>query len=412
MRVEAPLADLRVLAVEQFGAGPWGTVQLADLGADVIKVEDPAVGGDVARYVPPFQIGEHSLYFETFNRNKRSIALDLKHRKSRSVLGDVVRHVDAVFYNLRGDQPERLGLRYNQLSDFNPRVVCCSLSGFGMTGPRAPEGAYDHTIQGLAGWQSLTGEPDGPPIRSALPLVDYSAGYVAALAIVAAVWRARRDGVGAEVDLSLFETALSELAYVGTWVASRGFEPQRMPRSAHQSLVPFQNFPTADGWMVLACPKESLWAKLCHAIGRDDLVQDPRFSDFAARESNRGELVAILDAVIRTRATREWVLMLSRAGIPCAPIQGVAAALEDPQVIARNGTVELRHQVLGEVRHVASPFRITDFDGEVTRGPYLGEHTEEVLTGLCGYTSAQVAALAADGVFGVPPEGKDARESR
>jgi crotonobetainyl-CoA:carnitine CoA-transferase CaiB-like acyl-CoA transferase len=396
----APLADLRILAVEQFGAGPWGTMQLADLGADVIKVEDPTVGGDVARHVPPFQVGDHSLYFESFNRNKRSIALDLRHPRSRAVLGDVVRHVDAVFCNLRGDQPEQLGLRYHQLSGFNPRVVTCSLSGFGLTGPRAAEGAYDHTIQGLAGWQSLTGEPNGPPIKSALSLVDLSAGYVAALAIVAAVWRARRDGLGAEVDLSLFETALSELAYLGTWVASGGYEPHRLARSSHQSLVPFQNFPTADGWMVIACPKESLWAKLCHAVDRPELARDPRFVDFAARRRNRDELVGILDLIISKRPTGVWLAILSRAGIPCAPIRDVAEALADPQVAARQGLVELHHPALGDVRQVASPFRITDFSGEMRRGPYLGEHTEEVLIEMCGYTATQVTDLAADGVFG------------
>jgi crotonobetainyl-CoA:carnitine CoA-transferase CaiB-like acyl-CoA transferase len=396
----APLADLRILAIEQFGAGPWGTVQLADLGADVIKVEDPTVGGDVSRHVPPYQTGEHSLYFESFNHNKRSVALDLRNPRSRAVLGDIVQHVDAVFSNLRGDQPERLGLRYHQLAEFNPRIVCCSLSGFGMTGPRAAEGAYDHTIQGLAGWQSLTGEPDGPPTKSALSLVDFSGGYVAALAILAAVWRARRDGVGADVDLSLFETALSELSYLGTWVASRDFEPTRRPSSSHQSLVPFQNFPTADGWMVVACPKESLWRKLCQAMDRPDLSRDPRFVDFAARSRNRDGLIVILDAVFRTRSTRDWVSTLSSAGVPCTPIQDVAEALADPQVAARQGTVEVRHPVLGKVRHVASPFRISGFAGTVRRGPYLGEHTEEVLTELCGYSPGEVRALAGDGVFG------------
>jgi crotonobetainyl-CoA:carnitine CoA-transferase CaiB-like acyl-CoA transferase len=409
--MNAPLADLRILAVEQFGAGPWGTAQLADLGADVIKVEDPTVGGDVARYVPPFQSGEHSLYFEAFNRNKRSIALDLKNPQSRSVLGDVVRHVDVVFSNLRGDQPERLGLRYHQLAEFNPRIVCCSLSGFGMTGPRAAEGAYDHTIQGLAGWQSLTGEPDGPPVKSALSLVDFSAGYVAAVAMLAAVWRARRDGVGADVDLSLFETALSELTYLGTWVASRGFAPTRLPSSSHQSLVPFQNFPSADGWMVVACPKESLWVKLCQAVGRPELSHDPRFVDFTGRRLNRDELVPILNAVFRTRPTDEWVATLSRAGVPCSPIHDVSEALADPQVVARKGVVEMSHPVLGDVRQVASPFRISGFTPEVVRGPFLGEHTREVLTELCGYTPAQVNALADDGVFGASRGEAESRES-
>jgi crotonobetainyl-CoA:carnitine CoA-transferase CaiB-like acyl-CoA transferase len=401
----APLSDLRILAVEQFGAGPWGTVQLADLGADVIKVEDPTAGGDVARYIPPYQTGEHSLYFESFNRNKRSIALDLKHPKSRAVLGDIVQHVDAVFSNLRGDQPERLGLRHHQLAEYNERIVCCSLSGFGMTGPRAAEGAYDFTIQGLAGWQSLTGEPDGPPTKSGLSLVDFSAGYVAALAILAAVWRARRDGVGADVDLSLFETALSELNYFGTWVASRDFETERRPRSSHPSIVPCQNFPTADGWMVVACPKESLWRKLCQAVDRPELAGDARFVDFTSRGNNRNELVVILDGIFRSRSTAEWVSILSGAGVPCTPIQDVAEALADPQVVARHGTVDVHHPVLGDVRQVASPFRISGFAAELQRGPYLGEHTEEVLIQLCGYSADDVSALAADGVFGtaMPP---------
>jgi crotonobetainyl-CoA:carnitine CoA-transferase CaiB-like acyl-CoA transferase len=203
-----PLADLRVVAVEQYGAGPWGTLQLADLGAEVLKIEDPAARGDVGRYVPPFQEGEDSLFFETFNRNKRSVSLDLRHPEGRAVFEDLVRVSDAVYSNLRGDQPAKLRLRYADLKDVNPRVVCCSLSGFGMTGPRAAEGGYDYMMQGLAGWMSLTGEPEGPPTKSGLSLVDLSGGYVSAIALLAGVWRARRDGVGCECEVSVFETAM------------------------------------------------------------------------------------------------------------------------------------------------------------------------------------------------------------
>src|SRR5687768_1600610 len=226
-----PLADVRVLSVEQYGAGPWATLQLADLGADVVKVEDPSVGGDVGRYVPPYQQGEDSLFFETFNRNKRSVSLDLRAAAGRSVFEDLVRAVDVVFSNLRGDQPSRLGLTYASLKALNPRIVCCSLSGFGMTGPRAAEGGYDYVMQGMAGWMSLTGEPGGPPTKSGLSLVDLSGGYVAALAVMAGLWRARRDGVGCDCDVSLFETALAELVYVGTWAASRDFAARRMTQS-------------------------------------------------------------------------------------------------------------------------------------------------------------------------------------
>ncbi len=238
-----PLADVRILAVEQFGAGPWGTLQLADLGAEVIKIEDPAAGGDVGRYVPPFQEGEHSLFFETFNRNKKSLSLDLRHADARGVLEDLVRVSDVVYSNLRGDQPKRLRLTYDDLKTVNPRIVCCSLSGFGMTGPRASEGGYDYMMQGLAGWMSLTGDPDGPPTKSGLSLVDLSGGYASAIAVLAGLWRARRDGVGCDCDVSLFETALHELMYVGTWAASRGYTPPRRRNSAHPSIVPVPGLP-------------------------------------------------------------------------------------------------------------------------------------------------------------------------
>jgi len=275
-----PLADVRVLAVEQFGAGPWGTLQLADLGAEVIKIEDPSVGGDVARAMPPYIAGSDSVYFESFNRGKKSIALDIKRPDGRAVFEDLVARSDAVFSNLRGDQPERLGLRYADLAGVNPRIVCVSLSGYGMTGPRASEGAYDATIQALTGWMSLTGGPDEPPTKSGLSLADFVGGYVAALAVVAGVWRARREGVGGDADLSLFETALAQLNYMGAWSATGGWHPSRVPESGHQTLIPFQTFAAADGFITVACAKESLWKRYCAAIGRPALAADPRFADF------------------------------------------------------------------------------------------------------------------------------------
>ena len=208
----------------------------------MIKIEDPASGGDVGRYVPPFQDGEDSLFFETFNRNKKSVSLDLRHAGAPAVLHDLIRVSDAVYSNLRGDQPRKLGLTYDALKEVNPRIVCCSLSGFGMTGPRAAEGGYDYMMQGLAGWQSLTGEPDGPPTKSGLSLVDLSGGYASVIALLAGLWRARRDGVGCDCDVSLFETALHELMYIGPWAATHGYVPPRMASSAHPSIVPFQNF--------------------------------------------------------------------------------------------------------------------------------------------------------------------------
>jgi crotonobetainyl-CoA:carnitine CoA-transferase CaiB-like acyl-CoA transferase len=387
-----PLADVRVVAVEQFGAGPWGTLQLADLGAEVIKIEDPTSGGDVGRYVPPFQDGEDSLFFETFNRNKRSVSLDLRHPDARGVFEDLVRVSDVVYSNLRGDQPERLGLTYAQLRHVNGRIVCCSLSGFGMTGPRAREGGYDYMMQGRAGWMSLTGGPDDAPTKSGLSLVDLSGGYVSAIAVLAGLHRARRDGVGCDCDVSLLDTALAELCYVGTWAASRAYVPPRRRNSAHPSIVPFQNFETADGWIVVACPKEKFWQLLCEAVGRPELAQE--FPSFADRDRRRDELEPILEGLFRERTSEEWLGVLAAKGVPSAPVNDVETAVADARI------VEYEHPRLGPVRQVATPLRLSGDEPPVRAAPARGEDTERVLVELCGYEPGRVQELAAAGVFG------------
>ena len=400
-----PLADVRVLAVEQFGAGPWGTLQLADLGADVIKIEDPASRGDVGRYVPPFAEGEDSLFFETFNRNKRSVSLDLRHPDARGVFEDLVRGSDVVYSNLRGDQPAKLRLTYDDLKEVNPRIVCCSLSGFGMTGPRAAQGGYDYMMQGLAGWMSLTGDPDGPPTKSGLSLVDLSGGYASAIAVLAGLWRARRDGTGCDCDVSLLETAQHELMYVGTWAASRGYVPPRRRNSAHPSIVPFQNFETADGWIVVACPKEKFWTLLCETIGRPELSREGRFATFADRDRNRDELEPILEDIFLQRPSAEWLALLSDAGVPCSPVNDVSAALGEARL------VEYEHPRLGAVRQVASPLRLSGPEPPAGPGPARGEHTEEVLAEVCGYEPERIRALAESGVFGVESKGDRGAEA-
>ena len=393
-----PLADVRVIAIEQFGAGPWATMQLADLGAEVIKLEDPTTGGDVGRYVPPFQQGEDGLWFESFNRNKKSISLDLRHPEARPVLEDLVRGADALYSNLRGDLPARLAIRYEDLREVNPRIVCCSLSGFGMTGPRAAQPAYDNLMQGLAGWMAITGEPDGPPTRSGLSLVDLSGGYVSAIALLAGVHRARRDGVGCDCDVSLHETALSELMYVGTWAASRGYVAPRRAWSAHPSVVPFQSFPTADGWIAVACAKQKFWVALCDAIGRPELGTE--YPDFATRDERRDEVVAALAGAFAARTTAEWVAALVPAGVPCAPVNSVEEALADPQVEARGGLVEYEHPTLGTVRQVGTPLRVEGEPAPIARAPRRGEHTDEVLREVCGYDDARIEALRESGALG------------
>src|SRR5262245_27036092 len=398
-----PLADVRILALEQYGAGPFGTLHLADLGAEVIKIEEPATGGDVSRYVPPGQAGEDSLFFETFNRNKRSLSLDLDTAAGRGVFDDLVRVSDVVYSNLRGDVPARLRIRYADLRSLNPAIVCCSLSGFGMTGPRRSEPAYDYLLQGLAGWMSLTGEPDGPPAKSGLSLVDYCGGFVGALAILAGVHAARRDGVGMDCDLALFDTAVSLLSYVGTWYLTAGIEPRRAPHSAHPSLVPFQNFRTADGWIVVACPKEKFWRRLCEAVGQPGLADDPRFADFAARHAHAGGLRDLLGKVFAARNPAEWLRRLVTGGVPCAPVHSVAEALADPQSAARGLVVETAHPRFGTVRQLRSPVRVGGEPPPDRRAPRRHEDGDQLLAALLGYDPDRIATLAAGGAFGAPP---------
>ncbi len=356
--------------------------------------------------MPPFQEGEDSLFFETFNRGKKSLSLDLRHPESRAVFHDLVRACDAVYSNLRGDQPRKLGLTYEQLRDVNPRIVCCSLSGFGMTGPRAGEGGYDYMMQGLAGWQSLTGEPGGPPTKSGLSLVDLSGGYASAIALLAGLWRARRDGAGCDCDVSLFETALHELMYIGPWAATHGYVPPRRPSSAHPTIVPFQNFEAADSWFVVGAAKQVFWERLCDVIGRPDLNEDERFATMAGRNEHRDVLVPILEEAFRERPADEWIEALVGAGVPASRVNTVEEALADPQTIAREDVVEHDHPALGRVRSIRTPLRLADGQASLERrserGPFRGEHTEHVLVELCGYSPDRVRELAEAGAFGDP----------
>lgn len=397
-----PLEDVRIVSLEQYGAGPFGSVHLADLGAEIIKIEDPNTAGDVGRYVPPFQEGEDSLFFETFNRNKRSLSLDVTSPAGRDVLEDLVRVSDAMYSNLRGDVPERLRIMYEHLAPVNPKIVCVSLTGFGMTGPRRAEPGYDYILQGLGGWMSLTGEPDGPPAKSGLSLVDYIGGFAAALSLMAGLHAARRDGKGMDCDVSLFDVAISMLTYPAVWHLNGGFEPERISRSAHPSLVPFQLFPSADGWMVVGCAKEKFWQRLAEAIGQPELARDARFVDFDARRRNRDELIALLDDAFRARSTAEWLKILTEAGVPCGPVNSVEEAFADPQIDARGMIVETEHPRFGIVRQPGSPVRVGDDPVPHRRAPLRNEDEGYVLRDLLRYDDARVEALRDAGAFGRP----------
>lgn len=395
-----PLEDVRILAVEQYGAGPFGTVHFADLGADVIKIEDPRTRGDVGRYVPPHQSGSDSLFFEAFNRNKRTIDLDLLSVAGREVFLDLVRHSDAVFSNLRGDIPEKLRIRYGDLCDVNPRIVCCSLSGFGMTGPRRKDPAYDYILQGMAGWMSVTGEPDGPPEKSGLSVVDFTGGYVAALALVIGIHAARRDGKGMDCDTSLFDVAIGMTNYLATWNLSGGDIPKRMGFSAHPSIFPFQNFQTADGWMVIACPKQKFWERLCEAIGRTDLAQNPRYADFAGRRQYREELQDIIGSILMKKPSSEWIRTFIAAGVPCGPVNSIPEAMADPQTTARGMIVEYAHPIFGTVKSIASPVKVGNDTPPSRRAPQRNEDATAILHDLLGYDDATIAKLTEAGGFG------------
>ena len=397
-----PLEDVRIVAVEQYGAGPFGSVHLADLGAEVIKIEDPRVGGDVGRYVPPYAEGEDSLFFEAFNRNKSSLSLDLATTAGRAVFEDLVTVSDAVYSNLRGDVPAKIKITYDDLKHLNPAIVCCSLTGFGMTGPRSKEPGYDYVLQALAGWMDLTGDPEGPPTKSGLSMVDYSGGFVAAISLLAGIHAARRDGIGMDCDVSLYDTAMGLLTYPATWHLNAGFTPVRTRHSAHPSLVPFQAFEAKDGWMVVGCAKEKFWQRLCVVIERPEWATDPRFETFADRDRNRDVLIPLLEEIFVQRTVAEWVEPLQAAAVPTARINDVAAALTEPHTIARDLLVETEHPRYGTVRQVASPVRVGSEPPTYRRAPLRNEDAGRILGEMLGYDAAAVADLSDRGAFGAP----------
>ena len=397
MKPPAPLQGIRILAIEQFGAGPWSSMLLADLGAEVIKIENPLSRGDIARQVASEIEGDDSVYFQSFNRNKKSITLNLNHPEAAAVLHPLVGRSDCVFNNLRGDLPARMGLDYPSLCRVKRSIVCASLSAFGRSGQRASEPGYDYLMQGYAGWMSLTGDPQGPPQKAGLSLVDLGAGALAALGLVSAVMRARATGVGCDVDVSLFDTALSQLGYVGAWHLTNGYQPQRTPDSSHPTQVPSQLLPTRDGWLVVMCAKEKFYRNLVGILGVPELALDPRFDTFARRLKHREVLAPLLKTRTRTRTTAEWLRLL-KGQVPCAPVNSVEEALQDPQVREGSMIVETDHPELGVVRQVAGAIKISDHAPAHRRGPGLGEHTDQILKDTLEMTPDRIRQLREKGV--------------
>ena len=387
-----PLAGIRVLAVEQYGAGPAGTIYLADLGAEVIKIENLREGGDVGRRVGPHFFGpEDSQFYQTFNRNKRSVALDLQSPDGKAVFLDLVRTADGVIDNLRGDLPDKLGLTYAALCEINPRIVCSHLSAYGRTGSRAAWPGYDYLMQAEAGHMSLTGEPDGPPERYGLSVVDLMTGLTAAFALLAGITSARATGRGRDLDTSLFDLALFNLNYPGSWYLNAGTVQGREKRSAHPSLVPSQLYRTKDGWIFVMCNKEKFWGVLAEALGRPEWAADPRYATFAARLERRDEITVMLDEAFSRDVTGAWLEKLT-GKVPVAPVNDIAQALDSPFVAERGSIADYLYPDGRAARLIANPIRVSDADLPRRAAPALGEDTDALL-GELGYSAERIAAL-------------------
>lgn len=392
-----PLAGMRILAFTQLGAGPYAMTLLGDLGAEIIKVEDPSIGGDEARTVPPFATEDDSPYFQSLNRNAKSLTLNLRTAQGQEVLHRLVRVSDAVYANIRGDLPAKLGLDYANLKEFNPRIVCCVLTGFGTTGPRAAEPGYDFLMQALAGFMSMSGDPGTAPTRCGVSVVDFSGGLASLVGLLIGVLRGRETGVGCDVDVSLLDTAISMLNYLAAW-SMKGYRIERQADSAHQTLVPSQNFPTRDGHIVIMCMKQKFWERLADRIGAAHLKDDPRFRTVPDRLAHRDELIPLLKDVLRTKSTDEWLGLL-RGHVPCAPVYSVKEALEDEQVLAREMVITVDHPRFGALRQVGCPIKLDGVWPRYTPASPLGADTVELLHGLLGLSHVEIERLRERGAI-------------
>ena len=393
-----PLAGLKVIAVEQYGAGPWGTLYLADLGAEVVKIENPLEGGDVGRSVGPYSFGPDDSHFhQTFNRNKKSMTLNLKAPEGRAVLADLARSRDAVLDNLRGDLPPKLGVTYDQLKAANPRIVCAHLSAYGREGERASWPGYDYLMQAETGLMSLTGEPDGPPCKFGVSIVDLVTGLTAAFALLAAVIGARASGVGRDIDVSLFDVALHNLNYPGTWYLNGGHVQHREARSAHPSLTPSQLYRTADGWIMIMCNKERFWGVLCRELDHPEWATDPRYATFAVRLNHRDEITRMLDAALSARTTAQWLGRFA-GKVPAAAVNGIGEALDSLFVRAQERVGDYRYPDGRTARMIDTPVRVRGDSMPRAAAPALGAHTEALLREM-GYDDRRIAELRARAVI-------------
>ena len=392
------LAGIRVLDLTRVLAGPYCTMFLGDLGAEVVKVEQPGVGDDTRGWGPPFAGGE-SAYFLCTNRNKKSITVDIKSADGIALVKQLAERADVLIENFRPGAMDRLGLGDKELRGANPKLVYASLSGFGADGPMAGVPGYDLIVQAWGGLMSITGTPESGPLKVGVAIIDLVAGLMLGKSIVAALYAREKIGVGQKIDTSLLEAEVATLINAGSNYLVAGQIPGRWG-NAHPSIVPYQSFQTADGYLVLGAASESIWQRLCPALGRAELADDPRFAKNADRVAHRQELIAILSEIFMARTTADWVATLNRADIPCAPVQTIDQVFAAPQVLHRNMLVEVEHPTAGKVKLAGIPVKFSATPASVRLPPpLLGEHNDDVLSSWLGMKTEEIHRLKEKGVI-------------
>jgi crotonobetainyl-CoA:carnitine CoA-transferase CaiB-like acyl-CoA transferase len=388
-----PLEHLRVLSLEQYGAGPYASMFLAQLGADVIKIEPP-LGGDTSRDTGPYFLGEHdSLFYQTFNLNKRSLTLDMKTPEGREIFERLVPTANAVINNLRGDIPGKLKLTYDDLKHLNPMLVCGHLSAYGRDNARAAWPGYDYLMQAEAGFMAVTGEPDGLPQRFGLSMVDFMTGMQFAVGITSALLGAQQTGHGMDVDASLLDTALHQLSYPAMWYMNANHVVARTTRSSHPYIVPSQMMKTSDGWIFIMAQLPKFYTLLVSLLGREDLAADDRFSQVAARYQNKDALIAELEKTLTQYTTAHWISILG-GKVPCAPVNDIPGALENAFVKSGGMIADTPHPQQANMRSLANPLKLNGARLQTQAAPALGADTSSILTDI-GYGQSAIADLRA-----------------
>jgi crotonobetainyl-CoA:carnitine CoA-transferase CaiB-like acyl-CoA transferase len=372
---------------------------LGDLGADVIKVERPGIGDETRNWGPPFAAPGESAYFICTNRNKRSITVNLKAPEGVEVIKSLAKKSDVLLENFPPGTTHKLGIAYPTIREVNPRIIYCSITGFGPDGPYCKRTGYDVVVAALGGLVGITGEPDGPPVKVGVAITDVCTGITAHGAICAALYAREKTGKGQHIDLSLLETQVAALVNMASSYLISGEIPCRWG-TAHESIVPYQGFEVRDKYILIAAGNNALWAKLCEALGAPELIDDPRFSSNPLRVENRKECIGILTSLLQAKTAAEWVELLNAQGIPCAPINTLDAVFKDPQVLHRNMLVEIDHPSAGKVKMVGIPVKYSDTAATIRRPPpRLGEHTDEILFDLLGYDSSTRESLREKGIL-------------